>query len=281
MKIIFTKMQGTGNDYLYFDCVSHPVEQLGDLPNLSKRVSDRHFGVGSDGIILILPSSAADFRMRMFNADGSEAEMCGNGIRCFARFVHDKGLTSKKIISVETKAGIKTVQLLMEKGKLFMAKVDMGAPILQGKNIPVAIDKEKIIEELIDVDGKAFKMTCVSMGNPHCIIFTEKITDELVLNIGPKIEKHPLFPKKTNVEFIEVVNRQQMNMRVWERGSGETLACGTGACAACVAAVLNDKTERKLTIHLLGGNLELEWANDNHVYMTGPAEFVFEGEIEV
>ena len=281
MKLRFAKMEGTGNDYVYVDCVIEPVERLGDLSALSKKISDRHFGIGSDGLILILPSKKADFRMRMFNADGSEGEMCGNGIRCFAKYVHDRKLTSKDTLTVETKGGIKELELFVKSGKTMKIKVDMGEPVLEGKNIPSTISKKQVVGEPLNIGGKKVEMTLVNMGNPHCVIFVNKVTDSLVHGIGPKIEKHPLFPKRINVEFITVRNRKEVDMRVWERGSGETLACGTGASAACVAGVLNALTDRKVTIHLLGGDLQLEWGTDNHVYMTGPAEMVFEGEIDI
>lgn len=281
MRLRFAKMEGTGNDYVYVDCVNEPVERLGNLSKLSQKLSDRHFGVGSDGLILILPSKKADFRMRMFNADGSEGEMCGNGIRCVAKYVHDKGLAKKAMLTIETKAGVKTLRLVVEGGKVRKVKVDMGEPALEGKSIPTTLKKKQIVREPLQVDNRALGMTCVNMGNPHCVVFVDTITDGLVHGIGPKIEKHPLFPERVNVEFVRVRSRTELDMRVWERGSGETLACGTGASAACVAGVLNALTDRKVTIHLLGGDLQLEWGADNHVYMTGPAELVFEGEMDI
>lgn len=281
MKLRFAKMEGTGNDYVYVDCVNEPAERLGDLPQLSRRLSDRHFGIGSDGLILILPSKKADFRMRMFNADGSEGEMCGNGIRCVAKYAHDKGLTKKAALTIETKGGVKTLRLFVEGGKARKVKVDMGEPALRGKDIPTTLEKKQIVREPLRIGNRAFEMTCVNMGNPHCVVFVDTITGELVRGIGPEIEKHPLFPQRVNAEFVRVRSRAEMDMRVWERGSGETLACGTGASAACVAGVLNALTDRKVTIHLLGGDLQLEWGTDNHVYMTGPAELVFEGEIDI
>lgn len=271
----FTKMHGIGNDYIYIDMYTNFYKF--DPAELSRKMSDRHFGVGADGIILVLSSKVADFRMRIFNADGSEAEMCGNGIRAFAKYCYEHRLTNKKILQIETGAGVKAVELMMRGGIPTGAKVDMGEPVLEGKKIPVNIEKSQVVNEEIEVDGEKFNFTAVSMGNPHCVIFVDKITDELVWGAGPKIEKHELFPKKVNVEFAKVINAGNIEMRVWERGSGETMACGTGASAVAVAAALNKKTGRKVNIKLLGGNLEIEWAANNHVYMTGPAEQVFEG----
>jgi len=244
-------------------------------------VSDRHFGIGSDGVIIIHHSKIADFRMQMFNADGSEGEMCGNGIRCVGKYVYDRGFAKKTDLSIETKAGTKFLKLQLKAGKVDSVRVDMGEPILEGQRIPVKISRDEIIDETIKIDNKEFRFTAVSMGNPHAVIFADKITDEAVLGFGPKIEKDPLFPKKTNVEFIRMISRDKLEMRVWERGSGETLACGTGACAALVAAVLTKRANRKATVSLLGGDLEIEWAKDNHVYMTGNAVEVFEGSIGI
>jgi diaminopimelate epimerase len=271
----FTKMHGIGNDYIYVNCMQ---EEPGNPAEISKRISHRRTGVGSDGLVLILPSEAADFKMRMFNADGSESEMCGNAIRCLAKYVYDRGITDKENIEVETLAGILSIVMQIEDGKVELVRVDMGEPRLAGREIPVAIDKDQIIDELLKVDGHEFRITCASPGNPHCVIFVDEITDNLVREIGPKIEIHPLFPEKTNVEFVKVQSRKEVDMRVWERGSGETWACGTGASAVCVATVLNGLTDRKITVHLRGGDLEIEWADDNHIFMTGPAAFVCDFE---
>lgn len=273
----FTKMQGLGNDYIYVDCTS---ETLDNPSEVAKRVSDRHFGIGSDGLVLILPSQNADFRMRMFNSDGSESEMCGNAIRCVGKYVYDNGLTSKKIIDIETLAGIKVLTLTIEEGKVVLVRVDMGEPILIPKDVPVASDKDRFISEPIVIDGYEFKVTAVSMGNPHAVSYIDSVADFPLTKIGPEMETHKLFPRKVNAEFVEIVDRTTLKMRVWERGAGETLACGTGACAVLVSSVLNDISERAATIKLLGGDLYIEWSEkDNHVYMTGPAVKVFDGEI--
>ncbi len=274
-KISFTKMQGTGNDYIFVDMTTNFYKF--EPSELAKKISDRHFGVGSDGLILVHNSKEADFKMRIFNADGSEAEMCGNGIRSFAKFVSDHRLSNKKTLQIETKAGIRTVNLVFKNSEIWGAKVDMGEPILEGKKIPVNIEKETIVNEPLNIDGTDYFFTAVSMGNPHCVIFANELNDELVKVTGAKIEKNPLFPKKVNVEFVKVLDKTHIEMRVWERGSGETLACGTGASASLVASALNKKTERRAIVRLLGGELDIEWAADNHVYMTGPAEEVCEG----
>jgi diaminopimelate epimerase len=272
----FTKMHGIGNDYVYIDCFREKVENPQEL---AIKVSDRHKGIGSDGLILIMPSDVADFRMRMFNADGSEAQMCGNGTRCVGKFVYDAGYTQKQKITLETKAGIKVLQLFPVNGKVEKVTVDMGEPILTAKNIPVLWNEEQLINKLIDFETEKYALTAVSMGNPHAIIFTEGIDKLDIEKIGRKIENHPMFPERVNVEFVEILSPTHARMRVWERGSGETQACGTGACAVETAAVLNGKLERKATISLLGGDLELEWnAADNHIYMTGEAVKVFDGE---
>lgn len=275
--IKFTKMHGIGNDYVYIDCINQNIE---NESKLAQFVSDRHFGVGSDGLILICKSDVADFKMRMFNADGSEAEMCGNGIRCVSKFVYDKGFTQKETITIETLAGIKTLKLITKDGKVEKVRVDMGKPILEAKDIPV-ISEEKPVKNLeIGVEDKKFKFTCVSMGNPHAVTFIENVAEVDLEKYGKPIETNEKFPKKTNVEFIEIVDRKHIKMRVWERGSGETLACGTGACASAVATILNGYADRNIEVELLGGNLEIEWnREDNHVYMTGPATTVFEGEL--
>lgn len=273
----FTKMHGIGNDYVYVNCFEESVKNPAEV---SKFVSDRHFGIGSDGLILISPSATADFRMNIYNADGSQAEMCGNGIRCVAKYVYDYGLTDKTEISVETLAGIKYLRLQVENGKVASVEVNMGAPILEPKEIPVAVEESPVVNVPVEVKGKIYHMTCVSMGNPHAIIFMNNVKDLDIEAIGPYFENHTVFPKRTNTEFVEVLDRNTVNMRVWERGSDETLACGTGACATTVACILNDKTENEVTVHLLGGNLKIRWDREaNQVYMTGPATVVFDGEI--
>ena len=273
----FTKMHGIGNDYVYVNCFEESVKNPAEV---SKFVSDRHFGIGSDGLILISPSAIADFRMNIYNADGSQAEMCGNGIRCVAKYVYDYGLTDKTEISVETLAGIKYLRLQVENGKVVSVEVNMGAPILEPKEIPVAVEESPVVNVPVEVKGKIYHMTCVSMGNPHAIIFMNNVIDLDIAAIGPYFENHTVFPKRTNTEFVEVLDRNTVNMRVWERGSDETLACGTGACATTVACILNDKTENEVTVHLLGGDLKIRWDREaNQVYMTGPATVVFDGEI--
>lgn len=273
----FTKMHGIGNDYVYVNCFEESVKNPAEV---SKFVSDRHFGIGSDGLILISPSAISDFRMNIYNADGSQAEMCGNGIRCVAKYVYDYGLTDKTEISVETLAGIKYLRLQVENGKVASVEVNMGAPILEPKEIPVAVEESPVVNVPVEVKGKIYHMTCVSMGNPHAIIFMNNVKDLDIAAIGPYFENHTVFPKRTNTEFVEVLDRNTVNMRVWERGSDETLACGTGACATTVACILNDKTESEVTVHLLGGDLKIRWDREaNQVYMTGPATVVFDGEI--
>ena len=273
----FTKMHGIGNDYVYVNCFEESVKNPAEV---SKFVSDRHFGIGSDGLILISPSAIADFRMNIYNADGSQAEMCGNGIRCVAKYVYDYGLTDKTEISVETLAGIKYLRLQVENGKVASVEVNMGAPILEPKEIPVAVEESPVVNVPVEVKGKIYHMTCVSMGNPHAIIFMNNVKDLDIAAIGPYFENHTVFPKRTNTEFVEVLDRNTVNMRVWERGSDETLSCGTGACATTVACILNDKTENEVTVHLLGGDLKIRWDREaNQVYMTGPATVVFDGEI--
>ena len=280
MNMKFTKMHGCGNDYVYVDCTNEMIENPSEV---SKYVSDRHFGIGSDGLILICSSETADFRMAMYNADGSEVAMCGNGIRCVAKYVYDKGLTDKKNISIETKSGIKELELTVEDGKVSLVKVNMGAPILKAKDIPVDVDTEKCIDSDINVDGKDYKITCVSMGNPHAVTFIdEDVKTFPIEKIGPKFENHPMFPDRVNTEFVQVLNRHEVNMRVWERGSGETLACGTGTCATVVACVLNGLTDDEVTVHLLGGDLFIKYDRENDtVWMTGPAVIAFEGTIEL
>lgn len=281
--IKFTKMHGLGNDYVYIDCVRQDCKAfMDDLPQIARLISDRHFGVGSDGLVLILPSEVADFRMRMFNSDGSEAEMCGNAIRCVGKYVYDSGLTQKTAVSIETLAGVKLLDMKVKDGKVQLVKVDMGQPILEPERIPVKSDKKAFINEPVEVEGQTFKITCVSMGNPHAVIYINDLDRLQLEKVGPKIENHPLFPNRINVEFVQVIDRQTLKMRVWERGAGETMACGTGACAALVASVLNGLSQRSATVKLLGGNLIIEWSEqDGHVYMTGPAVKVFEGEIDL
>ena len=276
----FTKMHGIGNDYVYVNCLKEKVE---DLAEAARFVSDRHFGIGSDGLILIKPSEVADFQMDMYNADGSRSEMCGNGVRCVAKYVYDYGLTDKTEVDIETGAGIKHIVLTIKDGKVEKARVDMGEPILKPELVPVKGEGDKLVNEPILVDGQQYRMTCVSMGNPHAVVFLDEDVKKLdIEKIGPKFENHERFPKRTNTEFMNVLNRHTMNMRVWERGSGETLACGTGTCASVVAAVLNGFTERDVLVHLLGGDLEIHWdEKDNHVYMTGSATTVFDGEIDL
>lgn len=273
--IKFTKMHGIGNDYVYIDARR---KKLTNPEKLAVAMSDRHFGVGSDGIILILNSNTADFKMRIFNADGSEAEMCGNGIRCFAKYVFDHGLTKKKKITVETIAGVKYINIYTKHNKVEKVTVDLGEPILLRERIPMEGNPGMVIDETIHIDGVKFNITALSMGNPHAVIYVEDVDSFPVEKYGPMIENSSLFPKRTNVEFVEIVNEREIKQRTWERGSGETMACGTGASAVTVSGVLNKRTERKVTVHLSGGDLEIEWnESDNHVYLTGPAVEVFEG----
>ena len=300
----FTKMHGLGNDYVYVNCFQEKVENPSET---AKRISDRHFGVGADGLILIGPSEQADFEMAMYNADGSRGEMCGNGIRCVAKYVYDYGLTDKTSISVETLGGIKYLDLTIEDGKAVLVRVDMGRPELRAREIPIiceaadgesaadedsilggenvtdgdaAADQMQVIDESIVVDGMEYRMTGVSMGNPHAVVFLEDVEGFDIEKIGPKFENHERFPRRINTEFVRIIDRERIEMRVWERGSGETLACGTGACAAVVASILNGLAGRKVTVKLKGGDLLVEWDQESgKVYMTGPAEVVFDGEI--
>lgn len=285
----FTKMQGIGNDYVYIDCTKKELEKP---EKISQIVSDRHFGIGSDGLILILNSKVADFKMEIYNADGSQAEMCGNGIRCVAKFVYDKGLTEKTKLKIETLAGIKELELNVENGKVKTVKVDMGEPILEAEKIPVYIDEKmkaegvmptSVIKNLkLEAYNQNFTFTCVSMGNPHAITFIDDVEKFDVKKFGSVFEVAKAFPKKSNIEFVEIIDKENINMRVWERGSGETMACGTGSCASVVACILNSKTSNKVKVHLLGGELYIEWNKENnHIYMTGPAEIVFEGKIDI
>ncbi len=273
----FTKMHGCGNDYVYVNCFDENVEDPGAT---AISVSDRHFGVGSDGLILICPSDKADFRMAMYNADGSEGNMCGNGIRCVAKYVYDHGMTDKTDITVETKSGIKELELAVEYGLVSRVRVNMGAPILDPALIPVVSDKNPVIDDPIEVDGKEYRMTCVSMGNPHAVVFVDDTASFPIEHIGPLFENNERFPDRINTEFVQILNPDEINMRVWERGSGETLDCGTGTCASVVAGVLNGYTGDHVLVHLLGGDLEIFYDKENNtVWMTGPAATVFEGEI--
>lgn len=276
----FTKMHGCGNDYIYVNCFTEKIEEPSVI---AKKVSDRHFGIGSDGLILICPSETADFKMRMFNADGSEGKMCGNGIRCVAKYVYDNGMTDKEVITVETLSGIKTLQLAVSEGRVQAVTVDMGSPVLTPSQIPVKCEGDRIINQPVSVGGKEYYITCVSMGNPHAVVFTEEEVTALNLEkTGPLFENHEIFPDRVNTEFIHVIDEKTIDMRVWERGSGETLACGTGACASVVACVLNHKTEDEVLVHLLGGDLEVRYDREkNTVLLTGPAEFICTGEIAI
>ena len=272
----FTKMQGCGNDYVYVDLFKEKVS--GDLSKLAGAIADRHFGVGGDGLILICPSERADAKMRMFNADGSESEMCGNGLRCVAKYVYDHGIARKDHLTLETGRGILAVDLELSGGQAKRVRVNMGEPILEAEKIPTLLKGDPPKDAELLVQGESFAFTCVSMGNPHAVAFVPEITDRLVHQVGPIVEKHEAFPRRVNVEFVKVNSRTDADMRVWERGSGETLACGTGACAVAVAGILTDRFDRKVTIHLVGGDLEIEWGADNHVYKTGPAVEVFSGD---
>lgn len=275
----FTKMQGLGNDYVYVNCFKETIE---NPPEMAKKVSNRNFGIGSDGLIMINPSDVADFEMEMYNADGSRSEMCGNGIRCVGKYVYDYGLTEKEHISVETLAGIKYLDLTVEDGKVKLVKVDMGSPELVPANIPIVADGDRVIDEPINVNGTEYRMTGVSMGNPHAVVYVEDVKGLDIEKIGPAFENHERFPNRVNTEFVKVLDQNTVEMRVWERGSGETMACGTGACAVAVACILNGLTEDKVTVKLLGGDLQIEWDKEaDKVYMTGPAEVSFDGEINL
>ena len=288
MKFKFTKMQGCGNDYIYVNGFTEKIPQE-EKTELVRHISDRHFGIGGDGVIFINPSLEADFEMEMYNADGSRAEMCGNGIRCVAKYVYDKGLTDKTDISVISYGQIKYLQLFLKEGQVDTVRVNMGAPELRPERIPVTVaeagmplEKERIVNAPIIVQGKEYKMTCVSMGNPHAVIFLEDVTNLEIEQIGPYFENHERFPKRINTEFVKVLDKKTVQMRVWERGTGETLACGTGCCATVVACILNGLTDETVTVKLLGGEIEIEWDREaNLVYMTGPAVTVFEGEYDV
>ena len=283
MKIEFVKMNGLGNDFILVDCINKSLDDSSFLSCLAKRLCHRNFGIGADGLILILSSEKADLRMRIYNSDGTEAQMCGNGIRCFAKYAFENKLISKIKFTVETLAGIITPELIFKDKEISGIKVNMGHPKFKRREIPITgEDILTVVDETLKINPKqTFKITCVSMGNPHCIIFVDDIQSIPVNEIGSKIENHPIFPEKTNVEFIQILNRKEINFRVWERGVGETLACGTGACAALVASVLNKKSERQAIIHLTGGDLDIEWIENGPVFMTGPAELVFKGEMEI
>lgn len=277
----FTKMQGIGNDYVYVDCFQ---ETVNNPSAVAKFVSDRHFGIGSDGLILVKPSDVADCEMDMYNLDGSQGAMCGNGIRCVAKFAYDKGIVHKKNISVATKSGIKYLELTVKNNKVSSVKVNMGSPILNAKTIPVVSEKEQVINEPLTVNGETYHITAVSMGNPHAIVYMDDVKNLNIAEIGPMFENHINFPDRINTEFVKVIDRHTLQMRVWERGSGETLACGTGACAVAVASTLNGQVDEDVpvTVKLLGGDLEILWnRQENLVYMTGPATTVFEGEIDL
>lgn len=272
----FTKMHGAGNDYVYVNCFEEPVPE--NIPALAQAVSDRHKGIGSDGLILICPTDEADAEMRMFNADGSESEMCGNGVRCVAKYVYDHGIAQSEELKILTGNGVLTLQCDVQNGKTRAVRVNMGAPILTSADIPTLLPGDPPVKAPLTVGDRELEVTCVSMGNPHCITFVEELNDEWVHGIGPQVEVHEMFPNRINAEFIQIVSPNEMIMRVWERGSGETQACGTGACASAVAGVLTGLTERTVNCHLPGGDLLLEWADTNEVFMTGPAEEVFHGE---
>ena len=275
----FTKMQGIGNDYVYVNCSEEAIE---NPASLARMVSDRHFGIGSDGLILIRPSVKADFFMEMFNADGSRSAMCGNGIRCVGKYVYDHGLTDKTQITVNTLAGVKHLDLHVENGRVMSVTVDMGQPVLDAAVVPVIADDSPVVAAPIEVAGRTLEMTCVSMGNPHAVVFVDETSGFPVEEIGRPFEVHPAFPERVNVEFVEVLGRSEINMRVWERGTGETLACGTGTCASVVACILNGLTDDEVTAHLLGGDLRIRWDRErNRVFMTGSAATVFEGEIDI
>ena len=279
MKINFTKMHGAGNDYIYINCFEQPIKRPGEL---SKEISQRHFSIGSDGLILIMPSDIADFRMRMFNADGSEGKMCGNASRCVAKYVFDNKMTDKRDITLQTLSGIKNIHIETDKNNKFLsATVNMGSPILNAKQIPCLIDQQKVINYPIDIEGQTFFITCVSMGNPHCVVFVDDTDDVPIEKLGPLFENNKIFPERVNTEFVEILDDKTIKVRVWERGSAETLACGTGACAAVVASKLNKKINADtVTVKLTGGNLSIQWLLDK-VYMTGPAKTAYCGTIEL
>lgn len=275
----FTKMQGAGNDYIYVNCFEETVENPTET---AIRVSDRHFGIGADGLVRICPSEKADFFMDIYNADGSRAKMCGNATRCVAKYVYDNKMTDKTEIALETLSGIKYIKITVQDGKAVAARVNMGAPILTPREIPTKFDGETVVSQNLTIDDKAYAVTCVSMGNPHCVLYTDDVHALDLPRLGPKFENHEMFPDRINTEFVHIVSETELDMRVWERGSGETLACGTGACAATVAAILNGdcKRDTEIKVNLLGGTLYINWTADGDVYMTGPAETVCTGEID-
>ena len=281
MKLAFTKMEGCGNDYVYINGFTQSVPAE-EKPALVRRLSDRHFGIGGDGVIFINPAKEADFEMEMWNADGTRSEMCGNGIRCVARYVYDFGLTDQKEFSIVSAGKIKYMTLYEQDGQISAVRVNMGQPILEADQIPVRADHSPVINVPIEVQGKEYRMTCVSMGNPHAVVFVDSTEDFPLEQVGPYFENHPCFPNRTNTEFVQVIDRSRVRMRVWERGTGETLACGTGCCATAVACVLNGLTDNAITVEVLGGELRIEWDRENDlVWMTGPATVVFSGEIEI
>lgn len=277
MYLEFTKMEGIGNDYIYVDGINQDVPMN---PEFIQKISDRHFGIGSDGLIVILKSEKYDFKMRMFNIDGSEGMMCGNGIRCFAKFCYDHHLTDKKVLNIETKAGLRVVELVFDQNEVVGAKVDMQEPITICQDIPVVFDQKQMINEKVSIEGTDYYLTAVSMGNPHVVTYVDEVDDLPLEVIGPKFEHHHIFPESVNTEFVKVIDDCHLKMRVWERGSGETMACGTGACAVMYASYLNGYCQKKTTVELLGGNLEIELLN-GHIFMTGPATTVFEGKIKL
>lgn len=277
----FTKMHGCGNDYIYIDGAQEkiPAEKK---PELVRRLSDRHFGIGGDGVIFINPSDKADFEMEMYNADGSRAEMCGNGIRCVGKYVYDNRLTDKITISVVSAGKIKYLDMTVEDGRVSMVTVNMGEPIFEPHEIPVLSENEIVMDEPVTVNGKEYRMTCVSMGNPHAVVFMDDVAGLEIEKIGPYFENHERFPKRINTEFVRIIDRNHVEMRVWERGTGETLACGTGCCATVAACIVNGLTNHKVAVKVLGGEILVDWVKkENRIYMTGPAETVFEGEIDV
>ena len=281
MKLAFTKMEGCGNDYVYINGFTQSVPAE-EKPALVRRLSDRHFGIGGDGVIFINPAKEADFEMEMWNADGTRSEMCGNGIRCVARYVYDFGLTDQKEFSIVSAGKVKYMTLYEQDGQISAVRVNMGQPILEADQIPVRADHSPVINVPIEVQGKEYRMTCVSMGNPHAVVFVDSTEDFPLEQVGPYFENHPCFPNRTNTEFVQVIDRSRVRMRVWERGTGETLACGTGCCATAVACVLNGLTDNVITVEVLGGELRIEWDRENDlVWMTGPATVVFSGEIEI
>ena len=281
MKLAFTKMEGCGNDYVYINGFTQSVPAE-EKPALVRRLSDRHFGIGGDGVIFINPAKEADFEMEMWNADGTRSEMCGNGIRCVARYVYDFGLTDQKEFSIVSAGKVKYMTLYEQDVQISAVRVNMGQPILEADQIPVRADHSPVINVPIEVQGKEYRMTCVSMGNPHAVVFVDSTEDFPLEQVGPYFENHPCFPNRTNTEFVQVIDRSRVRMRVWERGTGETLACGTGCCATAVACVLNGLTDNAITVEVLGGALQIEWDRDNDlVWMTGPATVVFSGEIEI